>query len=252
MIRTAALCLAAAGGAQLAPAALFVPAVRRVVAPSLAGIGRPDHVALTFDDGPHPRSTPHFLSELSNHQVRATFFVLGRELARHPWLGREMVQYGHEIAVHGWDHRCLLRRGPSTVYDEFARTVEVIQHTTGRQPRWVRAPYGVFSGTSLLAARRLGLTPVLWTAWGFDWTRRATPESVATTVRRGLSGGGTVLLHDSDVAAAVGSWRSALGALPMLLAHCRERGLVVGPLADHGVGHPGHARARLGDLDPSV
>jgi peptidoglycan/xylan/chitin deacetylase (PgdA/CDA1 family) len=121
------------------------------------------------------------------------------------------------------------------VYDDLARTVTVIHRTTGVRPRWVRAPYGVFSGPSLLAARRLGLTPVLWTCWGADWTRRATPASVAATVRRGLHGGATILLHDSDIAAVPGSWRSALGALPTVLAQCRDLGVAVGPLREHGI-----------------
>ncbi len=75
---------------------------------------------------------------------------------------------------------------------------------------------------------------MLWTCWGYDWTQRATPGSVATTVLRSLTGGGTVLLHDSDVAAAPGSWRATLGALPWVLDQCRARGLAVGPLCEHG------------------
>jgi peptidoglycan/xylan/chitin deacetylase (PgdA/CDA1 family) len=239
MIRAALTCGVTAIGVHLAPAALFIPAVRDTVAPGLAGLGRTNHVALTFDDGPHPRSTPHFLAALAEHDVRATFFVLGRELARNPGLGREIATAGHEIAVHGWDHRCLLRRRPTTVHDDLARTIDLVQDTTGRRPRWFRAPYGVFSTASLLAARRLGLTPVLWTCWGMDWTRRATPNSVAATVRRRLRGGATILLHDSDVEASIGSWRSALGALPAVLTGCEEQGLVVGPLSEHGIGSCG-------------
>ena len=97
----------------------------------------------------------------------------------------------------------------------------------------MRAPYGVFSGASLLAARRLGLTPVLWTCWGADWTRRAHRRRWPRPSLRGLRGGGTILLHDSDVAAVPGSWRSALGALPTVLEHCRDRGFAVGPLREH-------------------
>jgi peptidoglycan/xylan/chitin deacetylase (PgdA/CDA1 family) len=241
VIGTAVTCGAAVViGTHLAPAALFVPAVRDAVAPGLAGVGRADHVALTFDDGPHPRSTPHFLAALAEQDVRATFFVLGRELARDPGLGREIAAAGHEIAVHGWDHRCLLRRRPTAVHDDLARTIDLVHDSTGQRPHWFRAPYGVFSAASLFAARRLGLTPVLWTCWGMDWTRGATPRSVTATVRRRLRGGGTILLHDSDVEASVGSWRSALGAVPDVLDYCRERGLTVGPLAEHGVRTGGH------------
>jgi peptidoglycan/xylan/chitin deacetylase (PgdA/CDA1 family) len=232
-MRAVAGCLAVAAAVHAAPAALFVPAVRTALAPGLSGRGDPGHVALTFDDGPHPRATPAVLDVLDRYRVRATFFVLGRELARFPALGQEITGRGHEVAVHGWDHRCLLRRGPAGVYDDLVRTVEVIRRTTDARPRRVRAPYGVFSAASLPAARRLGLAPVLWTCWGFDWTRTATPASVTARVQRRLAGGGTILLHDSDVAGAPGCWRSALGALPALLEHCRERGLSVGPLNEH-------------------
>jgi hypothetical protein len=75
---------------------------------------------------------------------------------------------------------------------------------------------------------------VLWTAWGEDWSATATPESVLRTVRRDLTGGGTVLLHDSDCTSAPLSWRSALGALPDLLDGCARAGWRVGPLSEHG------------------
>ena len=233
MTRALTGCLATAAIVHTAQAALFLAAVRTALAPGLSGWGDPGHVALTFDDGPHPRATPAVLDVLDRYEVHATFFILGRELARHPALGQEITGRGHEVAVHGWDHRCLLRRGPGALHDDLARTVEVTRRTTGARPRWLRAPYGVFSAASLLAARRLGLAPVLWTCWGFDWTPTATPASVTARVQRGLAGGGTILLHDSDVAGAPGCWQSALGALPGLLERCRARGLVVGPLAEH-------------------
>jgi peptidoglycan-N-acetylglucosamine deacetylase len=234
VLRQAALGAVALAAAHAAPAALFLPPVRDVLAPRLAGRGEPGHVALTFDDGPHPEATPEVLAVLRRHDVRATFFVLGSRLTREPALGRAIAADGHEVAVHGWDHRCLLTRGPRAVHDDLARTADVVERVTGARPVRVRAPYGVFTTPALLAARRLGLTPVLWTCWGYDWHRSATPASVTATVLRGLRGGGTVLLHDSDVAAAPGSWRATLGALPRVLHHCRSRGFAVGPLAEHG------------------
>jgi hypothetical protein len=92
--------------------------------------------------------------------------------------------------------------------------------------------------STLLAARRLDLTPVLWTCWGWDRRGRSTPDSVFETVTRSLDGGGTLVLHDSDAAAPVGAWRSALGALPRLLDECARRGWTVGPLGEHGVPGP--------------
>ncbi|GLW64896.1 polysaccharide deacetylase familiy protein [Actinomadura rubrobrunea] len=232
----AALTFAITGLALLhaGPAASWLPAVRRRL-PALAGVGRAGHVALTFDDGPDPRSTPLFLDELRRLGCRATFFVLGDMLRRRPELGRRIVAEGHEIAVHGWHHRNSLLTRPGRVTAELGRTVDLVAAVTGTEPLWYRPPYGVLSAEALAGARRHGLRPVLWTAWGKDWVSTATPASVLAALAPGLHGGATVLLHDSDCTSAPGSWRAALGALPGLVARCADLGLQVGPLREHGV-----------------
>ncbi|GHD87162.1 polysaccharide deacetylase family protein [Streptomyces naganishii] len=238
-LRTAALAaLPVLAAAHAAPAVSTFGPLRNRVMPRLSGRGRPDHVALTFDDGPDPRSTPHFLRLLAEREVRATFFLLGRQAHRSPGLVREIAAAGHEIGIHGRLHRPLLLRGPRATYDDFSRARDTVAAITGREPTLFRPPYGVMSTAAHLAVRRLGLTPVLWTCWGEDWTARATPESVHRTVVRDLDGGGTVLLHDSDCTSAPGAWRSALGALPRILDTCAERGFEVGRLCDHGWAGP--------------
>ncbi|MEU0966046.1 polysaccharide deacetylase family protein [Streptomyces sp. NPDC005917] len=222
-----------------APAVSTFGPLRNRAMPRLSGRGRTNHVALTFDDGPDPLSTPFFLRLLDRHGVQATFFLLGREARRSPGLVREIAAAGHEIGVHGWLHRPLVLRGPRATHDDFARARDTVAEITGRRPALFRPPYGVMSTAAHLAARRLGLTPVLWTCWGEDWTSRATPDSVHGTVVRDLDGGGTILLHDSDCTSAPGAWRSALGALPRILDTCEQRGFEVGPLSDHG--WPGNA-----------
>jgi peptidoglycan/xylan/chitin deacetylase (PgdA/CDA1 family) len=225
--------LGVAGAAYALPALTSIGPLRTRFAPALAGVGDPGHVALTFDDGPHPGSTPRFLQALDRLGVRATFFLTGRWVARVPGLAGEVAAAGHEIAVHGYDHRCLLLRGPRATYDDLARARAVTAQATGVAVRRFRPPYGVLTGPALTAAKRLGLTPVLWTTWGEDWVAGATPESVHRTVLAGLSGGGTVLLHDSDVTSTPGSWRATLDALPRIVESVRERGLEIGPLAEH-------------------
>jgi peptidoglycan/xylan/chitin deacetylase (PgdA/CDA1 family) len=226
--------LGTAAAAQVAPALTALRRLRIRVFPRLAGVGDPDHVALTFDDGPDPGTTPQFLDILATRGIRATFFTLGAMLERAPGLGRDLVAAGHEVAVHGWTHRNLLLRGPTSIYDDLARSQALIAETTGLVPRFFRPPYGVLSTSALLAARRLDLTPVLWTCWGKEWARSATPRSILDTLRGGLTGGGTVLLHDSGCALAPRAWTSALVALPGLLDECAQRGLRVGSLSEHG------------------
>lgn len=235
-LRSAAWTGAAAGAAalcQLGPAASWLPAVRHVVSPGLDGRGDPGHVALTFDDGPDPASTPYFLEELERLGARATFFVLGARLERFWWLGQRIVEDGHELAVHGWRHEQFWQARPRSGPRELARAAETVRRATGAPPRWYRPPYGVLTATRLAAARRLGLRPVLWTAWGRDWRAGADAQSVLAELSRRLSGGATVLLHDSDHTSDPGAWRSALAALPRLVTRCRAEGLTVGPLAEH-------------------
>jgi peptidoglycan/xylan/chitin deacetylase (PgdA/CDA1 family) len=227
---------AAALGWYVLPALTSIGPLRTRYTPGLAGVGDPGHVALTFDDGPHPESTPHFLEALDRLGVRATFFLTGRWAGRVPGLAAEIASAGHEIATHGYEHRCLLLRGSRSTYDDLARAREVTAQATGAPVRWFRPPYGVLTGPALTAAKRLGLTPVLWTAWGEDWAVGATPESVHRTVLAGVSGGGTVLLHDSDVTSTPGSWRATLDALPRIVESVQEQGLRVGPLSAHQLG----------------
>ncbi|MDF3298897.1 polysaccharide deacetylase family protein [Streptomyces tropicalis] len=224
--------------------------LRNTAMPRLAGKGRPDHVALTFDDGPDHLSTPRFLDLLQARGLRATFFLLGSMLVRSPGLAQEMAAAGHEIAVHGWHHRPLLVRGPRATYDDLARARDAVADVTGRPPALFRPPYGVMTTHAHLACRRLGLTPVLWTCWGEDWRRRATPRSVRDTVLRDLRGGGTILLHDSDCTSATGSWRTTLRALPPVLDACRSRGWQVGPLREHGLPRYGTDLPDLGPEGP--
>lgn len=236
MSRAGAGVLAAAGIlAHASPALTSITPMRTAMLPSLSGIGNPKHVALTFDDGPDPEYTPEVLARLDEFGVRATFFMLGMMAARYPELAREVVEAGHEIALHGYQHRLLLRRGPRATHHDLEHGRRIIEDATGTAVRWWRPPYGVLTGPSLASARRMRLTPVLWTAWGRDWTTTATPQSVLRTVRSGLRPGATILLHDSDCTSAAGSSRAMLGALPDLVRRLLDAGYAVGPLREHGI-----------------
>jgi peptidoglycan-N-acetylglucosamine deacetylase len=246
VLATAGVVAAGAAIVQAGPGITGFGPVRRLLFPSLAGQGDPDHVALTFDDGPDPDSTPQFTAVLAAHDVRATFFLLGSMVERSPGLAAELAAAGHEIAIHGWDHRYLPARTAAATRSDLRRAVDLIERVTGRPPRYFRPPYGVLSGPALMTARELGLTPVLWGAWGREWTAGATPDSVYATLARDLAGGVTVLLHDSGCTSPPGSWQAGLGALALLLAECESRGLRVGPVGEHGIGHsqpgPRHSR----------
>ncbi|HXW87855.1 MAG TPA: polysaccharide deacetylase family protein [Streptosporangiaceae bacterium] len=229
----AAASAAALAIAQAGPGITGIGAVRAAAFPRLAGRGDLSHVALTFDDGPDPASTPEFLRVLADQGVLATFFMLGSMVARAPGLAAEVAAAGHEVGVHGWAHRYLPARGPAATRSDLTMAAELIADVTGAQPTLFRPPYGVLSGLSLSTARALGLTPLLWGAWGREWTPGATGQSVLRCLLRDLDGGVTVLLHDSSRTAPPGVWRAALAAVPPLLDECDRRGLRVGPVRSH-------------------
>ena len=231
----AGLGLAGLALAQAGPGITGLGPARRLVFRRLAGYGDAGHIALTFDDGPDPESTPEFLRVLSDRGARATFFMLGSMVAKAPGLAAEVAAAGHEVSVHGFDHRYLTMRGPRATRSDLTRATELIADVTGQRPTLFRPPYGVLSGPALLTARRLGLTPVLWGCWGREWTPGASAASVLQTLAAGLTGGATVLLHDSGCTSPPGAWQAGLGALPALLDECDRRGLRVGPVAEHGL-----------------
>lgn len=231
---------AVAGGAFAAGAFLHLlpgmVAWRRArcrLLPGLSGVGRPDHVALTFDDGPDPTSTPLILDALATFGWRATFFCLGSQARRCPQLVGEIVARGHEIGVHGDSHRSQLLRTPPAVVRDVRRARALLEDLSGQTLRWFRPPYGGVSSSSIVAARRTGLRMVLWTTWGLDWKAEATSRTIAADIRRTYVPGATVLLHDSDVTSTPDSWKATLEALPLLAGEWHGRGLEVGPLADH-------------------
>jgi peptidoglycan/xylan/chitin deacetylase (PgdA/CDA1 family) len=219
--------------ANWGPAVTAVTPLRRRLLPALAGRSGKRHVALTYDDGPDPVSTPKFLELLQQTGRAATFFLLGEHIESNRELVRQISRNGHELAVHGWDHRCLALKRPGRITDELRRTAGLLEDIAGQRVQWYRPPYGVLTAEGLAAARRAGLRTVLWSAWGRDWSRHATPISIQETVNRSLVPGGTVLLHDTDRTSAPGSWRRTLSGSRLLLDAWAGQGLDVGPLSAH-------------------
>jgi peptidoglycan/xylan/chitin deacetylase (PgdA/CDA1 family) len=219
---------AAAGAAWLAPA------LAPIAPPICAGLGvqrRLDgaaaegSVALTFDDGPHPQGTPAVLDVLAARGARATFFLVGEQVARDPGLAREIAAAGHAVALHGHRHRNVLRVGPRALAADLHRAAALIEAAADERVSRYRPPYGIFSPVALALAHRRGWTPTMWSRWGRDWQRSATPERIAATATLDLAAGDVLLLHDADHYSAPGSWRRTVAALPLVLDAVAAMGL---------------------------
>ena len=123
-------------------------------------------VALTFDDGPHPEDTPPLLDLLARHKAKATFFVVGKSVRRHPELVERLAAEGHALGNHTWDHLSLPSLTGRFRRAQLAWTEEALG---ARSSRLFRPPYGEQTPASRLAPLRLGLDVVCWDVIAEDW-----------------------------------------------------------------------------------
>lgn len=153
-------------------------------------------MALTFDDGPHPELTPKLLDILRHHGVRATFYVIGRNVETYPEIARRIVSEGHEIANHTWSHPALPSLGAARLNQEIEKTTAVIQRVTGRRPTNMRPPYGAINERVRQAMiRDHGLDVIMWSCDPLDW-KRPGASVVAQRMVEGAAPGGILLAHD--------------------------------------------------------
>jgi peptidoglycan/xylan/chitin deacetylase (PgdA/CDA1 family) len=221
------LAVAAGGAAALewapAPAALLPRVAERLGIPSMLPSER--GVLLTFDDGPHPDGTTAVLAELGRMGAPALFFVSGEQVATQPRLVQEIASAGHEVALHGFRHQTRREWSRRALMDDTLRALDAVFAASGLVPRLYRPPHGVFTLSGLRLIRSLGLEPLLWSKWGRDWARRASPASIARRATMDIRAGDVVLLHDSDCYGTPGSWRRTADALPQIIEHIAFAGL---------------------------
>lgn len=212
-------------GATALGASAYMPR-SPLLGPSLhRGPGDGRRVAITFDDGPGP-STPAILDHLGEAGVRATFFVLGREVAGHAATVRRILAEGHQLASHGWDHGILIFRGPRHVAEQLRRTERAVAAVAGdgAMTRLFRAPHGFRGPATALGARAAGYRMAAWTHGVFD---SAEPGAavIARRAERALAPGTVLLLHDADGWSPGRSRPQTVAALPEILRSARSRGL---------------------------
>ena len=201
---------------------LFSPSVFR-------GPGRRRSVALTFDDGPSP-STARLLHYLAVEDVRATFFLCGINVNRHPETARSVAESGHELGNHTYSHPRLCPRlgwqlnlrSPGENVRELTRAQDAIRAATGVSARLFRAPYGMRWWGLRRAQRRLGLLHVHWTVIGHDWEWSA--AQVAEHVLRRATPGGIICLHDGRDIQLDPDVSVMLEAVRIIVPELRRRG----------------------------
>ncbi|WP_233511117.1 polysaccharide deacetylase family protein [Actinomadura craniellae] len=173
-------------------------------------------IALTFDDGPMP-GTAKLLNTLAAHKARATFFVVGVNVAAYPDLVRRAVAEGHEIGNHSWSHADLGRSSKGKVRSEIGRTQDAVRRAIGRPPDLFRPPYGSTDGQVAAIARQNGLPQIIWSVDTFDWRDRNSRVVERRAVREAHRGA-IILMHDIH--------RTSVSAVPHILEALARKGYV--------------------------
>ena len=152
-------------------------------------------LALTYDDGPNDPHTLRLLEVLARHNVRATFFLIGRFVQQRPDIVREIVKAGHVIGNHTFTHPLLTFKSAAEVRKELTDCRSAIQDAIGEHSNLFRPPFGGRRPAVLRIARELNLEPIMWNVTGYDWN--PPPAAVIEKkVSSQIRGGDVILLHD--------------------------------------------------------
>ncbi|GGM00176.1 polysaccharide deacetylase familiy protein [Deinococcus aerophilus] len=176
-------------------------------------------LALTFDDGPDPVTTPAVLDALQAAGASATFFVIAAHAEAYPHLIARMLAQGHEVAAHADRHVHAWMRTPWDAFLDPLRAVRRLERITGQRPQYHRPPHGAYTLATVLGQRAAGVRGVHWSIEGEDWRAEQTPETVREGVLKRAMPGAVVVLHDAGPGA-----RNTVPMLPELLWALRDRG----------------------------
>jgi peptidoglycan/xylan/chitin deacetylase (PgdA/CDA1 family) len=154
------------------------------------------YIAMTFDDGPSAALTPRLLDILAAHHIKATFFVIGENVAEHPEIVERAAREGHEIGNHSWSHPNFGKMSDEGVRRQLWRTDEAIKNATRARPTLLRPPYGSITARQKhWIQSEFGYRIILWDVDPYDW-KRPGPSVVRNRILKETQPGSIVLSHD--------------------------------------------------------
>ena len=181
------------------------------------------YLALTYDDGPNDPDTLKLMDVLARHEVRATFFVLGKFVQQKPEIVRALAAAGHVIGNHSWDHPRLIFASDAELRRQVEQTQSAIFDACGVTPTLFRPPYGGRRPGTLQAVRALGLEPVMWNVTCYDW-KATSADKVVAHAQRQIHGGDVILMHDGDQLAMGADREHSVEATDRIIAQYKAQG----------------------------
>lgn len=201
-------------------------------------------VALTFDDGPDPLYTPKVLKLLRYADIKATFFVVGSKVVRHPEIVAQIVAEGHTVGNHSYTHRNMTTLSAEQIALEIDMTQDAIEQACGVRPHLMRPPRGLGSPELYRLLAERDMTLALWSKSSQDWLQ-PTPSGIVAALGKAVQAGDILLFHDSgDFIKSSGADRTAtLRALPLIIVTVKARGLqfvTLDEMVEQAVAHGWH------------
>jgi len=217
VIGATALAAATAGYQSMAPTAQWYGR-------TFTGLPRGSKkMALTFDDGPNDPHTLRLLEVLARHEVKATFFFIGRYVEQHPEIAREVSKAGHVVGNHTFTHPLLIFKAESEVRAELTACQRALNDAIGEHTNLFRPPFGGRRPAVLRIARGMGLEPVMWNVTGYDWNAPSA-EHIERKVTRQVRGGDVILLHDGGHKAFGADRSHTVTATDRIIARYKSEG----------------------------
>jgi peptidoglycan/xylan/chitin deacetylase (PgdA/CDA1 family) len=180
-------------------------------------------LALTYDDGPNDPHTLRLLEVLAKHEVRATFFLIGRYVQQRPDIVRELVKAGHVVGNHTFSHPLLIFEPTGAIRSQLVDCERALTDAVGEHSNLFRPPFGGRRPAVMRIARVLGLEPVMWNVTGYDWNAPSV-EHIEGKVSRQVRGGDAILLHDGGHLAMGADRSRTVTATDRLVARYKAEG----------------------------
>lgn len=218
-------------GIAAAAGAAMVYAGYQTMAPTGQWFGKAFHgsrhggkqIALTFDDGPNDPHTLDLLGVLAKHDMRATFFLIGRYVRHRPDIAAAISKQGHVVGNHTFTHPLLTLEPTAGIQRQILQCRDAIHDAIGDHSNLFRPPFGGRRPGVFGLVRRLGLEPIMWNVTGYDWNAPSA-DYIAQKITRRIRGGDVVLLHDGSHAAFGADRSGTVQAVDRLITRYRAEG----------------------------
>jgi peptidoglycan/xylan/chitin deacetylase (PgdA/CDA1 family) len=181
-----------------------------------SGKPRVKQIALTFDDGPHPKHTEYVLSVLASENIKATFFLLGKNIETFPDLAKKINRAGHELGNHSYSHRNFHHLNQVEIMEEIKASQYQFYSVFGTFPIYFRPPYGNINRRDLPLAKQYFHRIIKWSIDTNDWRKSANPNTIKKLILNKVRPGSIILFHEKHI--------RALGNLDEIISSLKNEG----------------------------